>query len=353
MLESPCDSEKCKQDGAHLRCGKCKCVYYCSQKCQKDDWKRHKTDCSGLTKQHESFRIKDEQMGDYVGKLEDAAGEECAICYEKLGNIGSPVALKCGHAFCVACMMEHQKYCQEELFCPMCRSQASEHLMQYLYANASYMIRTARFESSPTRKQHFIDLAKSELAKIPAESFSDSQQGSVLQTTQAELLFVDSKYEEAVAKSESIIASMSACTTAAQPDNELVMENLQNIAHCYLAQEDYKSAMSIFQRMFQIADAAPARFTRHIRFVLHEASRCMFAMGKYDDAIAYGQGAVDMNRHYDGVYKHIALAHRAKGDLDAAVRTMKQAVRYETPWDAKNVENCRALLTQLESERDK
>jgi hypothetical protein len=40
-----------------------------------------------------------------------------------------------------------------------------------------------------------------------------------------------------------------------------------------------------------------------------------------------------MNRHYDGVYDHRALAQEALGDLDGAISTLEQAVAYEAPWD--------------------
>ena len=38
----------CGQEGLLLKCGACKSIWYCDVKCQKKDWKRHKSTCSKL-----------------------------------------------------------------------------------------------------------------------------------------------------------------------------------------------------------------------------------------------------------------------------------------------------------------
>jgi len=36
----------CRNENTELfKCGNCKCIYYCSKKCQKEDWKFHKNNC--------------------------------------------------------------------------------------------------------------------------------------------------------------------------------------------------------------------------------------------------------------------------------------------------------------------
>ena len=39
-----CGLSSCDNSGT-LRCGRCKLFYYCSQNCQKEDWKNHKQKC--------------------------------------------------------------------------------------------------------------------------------------------------------------------------------------------------------------------------------------------------------------------------------------------------------------------
>lgn len=41
---------KCGKEG-NKRCSKCKKVFYCSIKCQKDDWKDHKVICKMICKE--------------------------------------------------------------------------------------------------------------------------------------------------------------------------------------------------------------------------------------------------------------------------------------------------------------
>jgi len=75
----------------------------------------------------------------------------------------------------------------------------------------------------------------------------------------------------------------------------------------------------------------------------NELCRCYYKLGEYDRAIRAGSCALEMNRHYVGVHKYVALAHKAKGNLEEAQRTMNRAVLFETPWDEDN----RRTQTQL------
>jgi hypothetical protein len=42
--------QSCHQVFGKKRCSQCKCIYYCSQECQKKDWFRHKTECHLLVR---------------------------------------------------------------------------------------------------------------------------------------------------------------------------------------------------------------------------------------------------------------------------------------------------------------
>eukprot|EP01006_Ploeotia_vitrea_P063015 TRINITY_DN84803_c0_g1_i1.p1 TRINITY_DN84803_c0_g1~~TRINITY_DN84803_c0_g1_i1.p1 ORF type:complete len:186 (-),score=2.26 TRINITY_DN84803_c0_g1_i1:169-699(-) len=44
-----CDNPRCENEGS-LRCSKCKVARYCSQECQRTEWKKHKKQCSQTMK---------------------------------------------------------------------------------------------------------------------------------------------------------------------------------------------------------------------------------------------------------------------------------------------------------------
>ena len=74
--------------------------------------------------------------------------------------------------------------------------------------------------------------------------------------------------------------------------------------------------------------------------------RCYYELGIYGKAISAGSAALEMNRHFPQVHTYIALAHRARGDPAAAMKTMKQAVLYEAPWCDKTMQFNKDLLRQ-------
>jgi tetratricopeptide (TPR) repeat protein len=122
-----CDA--CGKQNPSKRCSQCRCTYYCSVECQKEDWTKnhHKEICNerhrAMLKWKEQKNMVEEEMEH--GEALDAS---CAICLEE--PIVNAVVLKgCGHAFCSTCLMEWQKYQQnavmpsfsESCSCPMCR----------------------------------------------------------------------------------------------------------------------------------------------------------------------------------------------------------------------------------------
>jgi tetratricopeptide (TPR) repeat protein len=92
-------------------------------------------------------------------------------------------------------------------------------------------------------------------------------------------------------------------------------------------------------------------YTDTIRNFYQNLSRCFYHIGDYKMSIQMGDAAVTMNRHYDGVYKYIALSYKGMEYLDAAIATMRKAKRYETPWDKEHCETVNALLISLLTEK--
>ena len=77
--------------------------------------------------------------------------------------------------------------------------------------------------------------------------------------------------------------------------------------------------------------------------------RCFYELGDYERAQAAGSAALEMNRHFPGAHKYIALAQKESGDLDAAIVTMNRAVLYETPWSEENMAETKNLFEELKS----
>jgi len=76
-------------------------------------------------------------------------------------------------------------------------------------------------------------------------------------------------------------------------------------------------------------------------------SRAFYEIGHYDAAIGSGNEAVGMIRDEPGIHKYVALAQKAKGDIDAAKTTISQAILYEQDWHFENTKQNKQILRQL------
>ena len=79
-----CDWYQCSKILTSLNaCSGCKCVYYCSKKCQKRDWKQHKMKCiSTFTKTFDQYQKQtlqeitlflNQSLKNYVSKMSQAS----------------------------------------------------------------------------------------------------------------------------------------------------------------------------------------------------------------------------------------------------------------------------------------
>jgi hypothetical protein len=70
-----------------------------------------------------------------------------------------------------------------------------------------------------------------------------------------------------------------------------------------------------------------------------EYVRCVKGVGEIDKAIELGEAGITQDRRMPGYYKNVALAYKAKGDIEAAKDTMsRSALRADEmrPWDEEN-----------------
>ena len=121
---------------------------------------------------------------------------------------------------------------------------------------------------------------------------------------------------------------------------------LQSYKETLLEIERLETLLEIERHGYQVS--RPYR-----RSVLINSSRCLYHLKNFDEAISSGETAIQMNRHYRGVHKYVALSYKGKGDLETAIKLMSQAVLYETPWDEENIYQAKVLLDELIKSVDK
>jgi tetratricopeptide (TPR) repeat protein len=121
------------------------------------------------------------------------------------------------------------------------------------------------------------------------------------------------------------------------------------IGESYVELKDFKKAIHLgFLKAEELLDETMAEPTRHIYQALIQ---CFYELGDYYKALGCGEFAMRINRHFDGLYKYIALSHKAVGDLDKAIDTMSDAVAYEAPWNELGKAENKHLLEELKNEQ--
>ena len=340
MFTPNCDH--CNKPNARQRCSQCKCSYYCDSHCQKLNWKAtHRTRCIAIKvnkKQEENERGRAINFKRHLeSSIENEQYSECAIC---LGHLKSPIVLPCNHLFCLDCLNMHDMSCDDYLKCPLCRSQLSGSLLEYIRTNAVGFLQRARFEPSGSAERLFLaKLAKSEIEKA-------------INIDRAE-------------RYASLLGEVYCCLGENQRALDLLLPILPNFVNNKMAYNNLHMCLTIvYMQMGQFDEAIKycevAIDTNEdktgsmgtLRRSWYDYSICLYETGDYAAAIEAGEYAISLNRHYDNAYDYVALCHKAMGNLDEAVRTMQRASYYETPWIQENVDRVNALLAKYTAERD-
>lgn len=391
-LLNPFACDFCMKPDAPLRCGSCKCKWYCNQECQKNDWVRklnpvnseepHKQACKSIKEFNEQIQAEEKELALYEKKNADMEKEKqseedapiCAICLDPLQSDStnslqtkeseSPdeisvklrkkvVILPCDHMFCSSCLAEHQisKGHSNPLICPLCRAETSQSYFQYVYVNASHFLRKAKrldSEFQADSYKHHIDLAKKELSKLDEPTLKFN---SVIGTINAELLFLSEKYDEAIEKA--LLCLESIRKEGEQGREPEILCNHDTVGRCYMAKGLFAEAFKIFQNNIPIFDRAPGQKTiTQQRTTYYELSHICYELKQYKKSVFFGEIAVAMNRHYDSAYKYIALSYKELKEYDKAIITLKRSLRYETPWNEINLKRSRDLLELIKKEKN-
>jgi len=350
-----CDVEGCSQRGA-LRCTGCQCAYYCSVSCQKVDWKEHKIACKRMKRFAAERAESDAQRARFLERYEIANKEsinsECSICYEVITS--NPIQLKCSHSFCMECVKAYvdSSTNRRDLSCPLCRSNEGQYIAQSIYNTAfQFKTRAEEFKDDDPLRLHYCELAKAELTKVLDDTGSglgSAIQGSVvIHHTKADILYLEGAYEASAELMTKVVAQYESVSTRVEVH---WLEALFKLSNAYRKLHRYEDALQETRKaMNRLQD--PNEHMKWIRNFFHEALICFYELGQYENAISIGEGAVAMNRHYEGVHAPIALSYHAMGNIDGCIDMFRQAVLYETPWDLENVAAQREQLLYYEAKK--
>ena len=114
--------------------------------------------------------------------------------------------------------------------------------------------------------------------------------------------------------------------------------------------ENWEAAKLIYFEMMQNMDDHNSATPPQQRMMYMGLCRCFYYLGECDKALAAGDAALQMNRHFPFVHQYIALAQKAMGDLQAAKETMARALIYEAPWDDQHYERVLELYREIVGE---
>ena len=123
------------------------------------------------------------------------------------------------------------------------------------------------------------------------------------------------------------------------------------MAEAHEAAGQWKEALDVYVGMLKQIDDPDTAIPRQHRSMFAGASRCFYELKKYENAVAAGEAAMAMNRHFPGVHKLLARPQQAMGRIQLAVANMSRAVLYETPWDDLNQQKNIEFLQVLQEEQ--
>jgi tetratricopeptide (TPR) repeat protein len=323
-----------------------------------------------------------------------ADATECPICLERPPR--EPVTLKqCQHTYCTVCLVEWQQQLRRAKVgarppfpCPMCR-QDVEDVEQSMMEHAALLAGEANMRKSlddvarRSLRQEALDCldrllmapnASVQAYVYKAQILVDMDMGREAIRCIDDLLIENEKrmnhpllrliqqQEEAEARGDydesDRLAEESVqyyndhgtAPTRLHPQSMFGVYTLKSRA-CEVV-EEWEGALRANDKAFLLLkqpDDAPAV---ELRKLFMGTARCAYMAKQYEKSIASSEMAIEMNRHFDGVHKYMALSLKELGKLDEAIDTMNRAVLYEAPWKPEIGRQALQLYRELVAERD-
>lgn len=315
-----------------------------------------------------------------------------------MGKIVNGVTLPCHHSLCTACLENYRAH-TFDASCPFCRAAIPKDSKPYLLQNAAILVERSNRRSDPEQAQKDLREAQGYIDRLlrldPALKSGKMLQAMILSKSEneQEVAMAIDLYKQCIGDYEKVIATAlrdvtpaastpaSPPTTSADPSGvdtnasvtaaadtrsdgthtaESPVEALQsneeavqdgaeydmNIT-CFLSISSLNIKLGRYKDAMQASKGAMALIRPddiRVRRILSDACDCEYHFGKYEAAVQFGMGALEMNPYFPGAYYQVARAQWDMGDVEAAILTMEKAVVMEAPWDA---DNKRVVTDQL------
>jgi len=389
-----CDAKDCTTRSPQYKCSRCHTVYYCSRACQSKHWKEHKPDCILIDNMRASIARMDESMPENTIPQFEKDMVECGICLQD-ASLANPVILPtCQHVFCFLCIEKwktHQNFSRPDqvLCCPFCRAEIPPDVKfvgvdDQLCERASSIVTKAERKVQGSEEQKVL----CEEALNIVNGLLEKKESLEYLYTKAKILLVDGQHADEVMtlvekihqidseekkKFQNLQYKALDHLSDVDEDEDIgpMLERLSSerlgiidlkgnmrgmlpnifdtrimLATAMQQQKNWNGALEIYRDLYVQINEQHATPPQQ-RQILMGVSHSLYEMGEYEPSIVLGTAVLDMNRHFPGVHKYIALSMRDSGDLDSAIDVMNRAVLYETPWDDKDRMKALDLYNEL------
>ena len=363
-----CDS--CGKSDPRKRCGQCLTAYYCSQECQRQDWKNvHKQRCVPMGEHRKRCEAHGKDVPD--SKMAGIITEgPCVICLEE--TITSPVVLDCSHVFCYKCLDKYQqtrvtKFLTErgadvnslgamgrssllsagsllgdpniKSKCPYCREEMPDLRMEAVKRSTLYGERMFKLPFGSDERKKCLELAVSGL-----DAILKSDKGDLIALKCKAKLLIEDDPETAVSILEKILLIVEQTFNKTVFNYwDTVFDIKLHLAKAYQSLEEWKKSINVYTSILGHSICGHE--------ILYEVrmgmSRNFYEIGAYEKSIKCGNSAIETCRVNKRVHKYVALSQKAKGDIDGAKKTLSRAVLYEEPWDEENLKDNLQMLNEL------
>lgn len=395
--------DKCGEANPLVSCGKCCASFYCSEECKREHKAEHDVACQKHLMMLKGMRSLEPDPSLSCRK---AMNDTCAICTR--WPMATPVVLPCRHAFCQECLQGWKAFTRRNITtledfigCPTCNAppgnsnKAWPHKCQLL-ASRGFHTGTGDDASENTEEDIKQEEWKDEIEEHLAKRFATDKPDILDYFHKAELQLVMREPLDAIETIDNMLSLDKERYTAVAPlealslrrdiaeikgdtaevdrlEDALIKEykKKKRLLGTYLqggetrvwqplllkgqaleALEQWDDAAEIYVQMLHGMKGAKTGSPEQQHGVFCGLARALYHEKAYKMAIGSAGMSIALDRHHPGAYQCTALCLRELDDLDGAIRVMKLAAFYETPWDEENRKAVLELYDALVEEKE-